>query len=831
MLAMRSGGRTIIEWSTVSEAINAGFNLYGLSRNGWVRLNSQLIPSSSLDLLEPQSYEFVVQGREFERFQLADVDFRGSERKHGPFLLNERYGEDIQVHPIDWDSIRAEHRGKTRIRAEDRLIRRRSTGGRGKAQKRGLGIGVEFEVDRTGIYRVTYSELQAAGFDLSGIEAGSLALFSRGQSVPIRVQVGSTNRRGRRGLRGRTGRFGPGGFIEFYGEAFDSLYTRTNVYRLLVDSRNAERVDHLSGKAVPGAPTAPYYFETFEQRQDRYYYSYSPTGDPWVFSPLLVRTQPVARHFAINLTDLATEETRTRLEIGLFGVTNWPGSDPDHHVIIEMNGKVLADKLFDGLIELPLTVDLSPGLVRAGNNNLTFRQPADTGYEYDLLHLDGYSLRYPRAFLARDGRLSFEASGEAFRIRGLPAADVVVYRMAEGRMSLLEGAAVRMEEDGYAATFAGTREVARYEVWSTGSLLRPGIRASRSQADITSGSAEYLIISHPDFVNGLTLLKQARRAGGLSVKAVDVEDVYAQFGNGIVDPEAIRAYIAFAVENLGARYVLLVGGDTYDYLDHRGLGSISFIPSLYTRTGEVVAFTPSDPLLADIDGDFVPDVPIGRFPVRTTAELHSIIRKTLIYPNASHHGTALFVADRDEVKISFAEESERMIERLPGDWIADRAYLGEMGAGAARVDILAAMNEGRALINFFGHSGPTTWTFDGLFRAVDAETLANAGTPMVVIQWGCWNTYHVTPAYNTLAHQLLLNGDRGAALVLGSSTLTDAVSERQLASRLLDRMFEPGMTIGWAVQEAKADLASTQPDLPDVILGWTLLGDPAMKMR
>ena len=85
--------------------------------------------------------------------------------------------------------------------------------------------------------------------------------------------------------------------------------------------------------------------------------------------------------------------------------------------------------------------------------------------------------------------------------------------------------------------------------------------------------------------------------------------------------------------------------------------------------------------------------------------------------------------------------------------------------------------------------------------------------------------------YNTLVHQLLLNGDRGAALVLGSSTLTDAVSERQLASRLLDRMFEPGMTIGWAVQEAKADLASTQPDLLDVILGWTLLGDPAMKMR
>ena len=58
----------------------------------------------------------------------------------------------------------------------------------------------------------------------------------------------------------------------------------------------------------------------------------------------------------------------------------------------------------------------------------------------------------------------------------------------------------------------------------------------------------------------------------------------------------------------------------------------------------------------------------------------------------------------------------------------------------------------------------------------------------------------MAPAYNTLAHELLLSGRRGAALVLGSATLADATSERQLASRLLDRMFQPGMTIGQAVQ-------------------------------
>ena len=44
--------------------------------------------------------------------------------------------------------------------------------------------------------------------------------------------------------------------------------------------------------------------------------------------------------------------------------------------------------------------------------------------------------------------------------------------------------------------------------------------------------------------------------------------------------------------------------------------------------------------------------------------------------------------------------------------------------------------------------------------------------PSLVIQWGCWNTYHVAPEYDTLAHRLLLAGPQGAAAVVGSSTLT-----------------------------------------------------------
>ena len=219
-----SGRRTVMEWSTANEVINAGFNIYGLSRHGWERLNADLIPSASLALLEPQTYQYEVGGGSYEKFQLADVDFQGRERRHGPFEVGELYGEKVAPQRIDWASIRSEQENKARIREAQRQLHTGAGSKRRAASphKRTAGVEVEFEVDRTGIYRVTYSELRAAGFDLAGISARSLSLVSRGQTVPIRVHTGR-NGPAQRHSRLNKSTFGPGGFVEFYGEALNYL--------------------------------------------------------------------------------------------------------------------------------------------------------------------------------------------------------------------------------------------------------------------------------------------------------------------------------------------------------------------------------------------------------------------------------------------------------------------------------------------------------------------------------------------------------------------------------------------------------------------------------
>ena len=136
-----------------------------------------------------------------------------------------------------------------------------------------------------------------------------------------------------------------------------------------------------------------------------------------------------------------------------------------------------------------------------------------------------------------------------------------------------------------------------------------------------------------------------------------------------------------------------------------------------------------------------------------------------------------------------------------------------------------------ALTSFFGHSGPSVSSFEGLFDAIDAEELQNFALPTVVTQWGCWNTYYVSPRFDSMAHRLLLSGDNGAAAVFGATTLTESSSDRALGDLFTPLVTAPGVTLGEALTDAKQALALTDPGRLDVILGWTLLGDPALMIE
>jgi uncharacterized repeat protein (TIGR01451 family) len=821
--ATGGGGSVSFRWTTSTEVGNLGFNLWALGETGLEKLNRELIPSHAIDSIEPQRYEYESSGVPASEFVLEDVDIFGVSRFHGPFELGSAGGNaEVEARAIDWQSIRSEHMAKRKARLAKRAAKARGplaglTRSPGTRRTRRFPV-AEIEVPTDGIYRVRHEDLIAAGIDLTGMPSRHLVLRSGGEAVPMRV-VGAD-------------RFwAPGAFIEFVGQGLETLYTKANVYRLQVGRGAGLRAGQDPTRAPSWVRAEAFYFETETFEDNRAYHFASPSGDPWYDAWLLAVSDPVETTREFTLDHHAEGAGDLSIEVSMWGVTDFP-QNPDHHVRIEVNGVEVGDEIFDGLVDQTVTLAVPDSALEPGANSLRIELPHDTGAEYDLVAFDSYSVTYPRRFVARADTLRFRAAGDAFEVGGLSSSSVEVYRQTASGVDRLSRVEVTGVPGDYAARFAGTAEEDEYFVSTVASIAIPSIEPARESVDLVGGLADFLIISHPDFVTEIEPLARARRAEGYSVRVVDVEDIYSQFHYGVFDPRAIRGYLSYAYEHMGTRFALLVGGDTYDYHDYLEQGAVSFIPSLYAQTDEIVKFAPVDPLFGDVDLDGVPEIAVGRLPVRDSAELANVIQKTLDYRSASYAGTAIVAADTVDVTsgYSFTEASNELLALLPAGWSVETTYLDDTPLQTAQDELVAAINGGVALTSYFGHSGPSVWSFQGLFDSADAAALDNRGRPTVVTQWGCWNTYYVSPTSDTMGHELLLAGEQGAAAVLGASTLTEAESERKLG-RLIFEQLGLGKPLGKAVVDAKRKLAQTDPDLLDVLLGWTLLGDPTLRVR
>ena len=172
-----------------------------------------------------------------------------------------------------------------------------------------------------------------------------------------------------------------------------------------------------------------------------------------------------------------------------------------------------------------------------------------------------------------------------------------------------------------------------------------------------------------------------------------------------------------------------------------------------------------------------------------------------------------------------------MIELLPQNWSVERAYINQLELNGAQSKLVNNIEAGVTLTNFFGHSGLSSWSFEHLFDTSDIMALNNANKSTVVNQFGCWNTYYVMPEIYTMADFFMQLDNKGAVAVMGASTLTESFHESILGNLLIPRLTQSNTNIGQAILQAKQSLASVHPDYLDVILGWTLLGDPMLEIN
>ena len=184
-------------------------------------------------------------------------------------------------------------------------------------------------------------------------------------------------------------------------------------------------------------------------------------------------------------------------------------------------------------------------------------------------------------------------------------------------------------------------------------------------------------------------------------------------------------------------------------------------------------------------------------------------------------------------QINFAQSAGALGAAMPPVWNRTEVFTDSMGPAAAQSAVVSGFNAGQSLISYTGHSGPLQWGFENLLNSSQIGSLAANGSQPIVLQFGCWTTYFVSPTANTMGHALMLIPLRGASAVLGSTVLLDQPSHDAMAAAIAGRL-TPGARIGDAVRDAKRQIADESRNAfggIEVYLGISLLGDPAQPIR
>jgi len=833
----REGARLVVDLRTAVQVGVAYYELLELPAGAqdWVRIPGSATGAPE-DHLEAKTVRVEALSRA-SRFMVRVVDVDGQSQLHGPFEVGATIGSDPAMRAIPWAQIGAEFEANRRS-------------GRGSNPDPGA---FDLSIERAGIARVRFEDLAAAGDAWQGVAVSGIGVYDRDHPVPIKlVSTDST--------------FGPGDWIEFVADPAASLYAKARVYQLRRDQTAAARITER--QALPATAGQPVL--TVERQAaldaDLVYSFSSPLPDPWYFDRLVsTSSAPLTRQYTLVLD--ASQVGAVHLAGTFYGGIDHAGSAPDHVVGVSVNGSEITTLRFDGLDIAGLDTLIPAAALLSGANTVSLTLPAET-YGIDIINVDRIALRYQGSIPVSAGAARFTpvlgdytelptpdalftagfSDNEALadscagvnaqnrcasaKVNGLDGATARIYRrLQDGSVEALLGAQLTAQGIAWAEPLTLGREI---HVADATGLVAVQVSVSEGPAEIT-GPAELLIIAHPQFVDAIEPLAARRRAQGLSVQTLSTAAAYALYSGGNVDPNAIDRLIASAAAQNGTRNILLVGADTYDYHNRLGLGSISFVPSHYVRLHPVVNHAPSDGLYADLNGDQIPDLAIGRLPVRTLRELQAVLAKIDSYEAVGGPPVtpALFIADDvDPSGASFRDFSEALRGHLSST--SETAYLDDLPALEVRERLFRAARSGVDLIHYLGHSSPTTWSFPapGLITPAElfAGVLADAVRPTIVIQWGCWNSYLAAPQTDTIGHAWLL-GAGGAAAVIGATSLTDAEHDAFLSWRLIEEWDVPGASLGGAILAAKRNLALGDPGAIDVLLGTTLFGDPSMRRR
>lgn len=617
-------------------------------------------------------------------------------------------------------------------------------------------------VAKNGMYRLTYTDLQNAGFPVNTVNPLRIQIFHRGVEQHIRV-AGELD-----------GVFNPADYIEFYGEKntgvsdtalylsgtqphpYYNLYSDTSAYFLTVNSiaLTGARMDFFS-EVNFGLPAEPYhtdeklmlitnqYSTGIRYVENVIQNTFFETGEGWTGTEL-----STGSFFDYTINDIvhtATSSGNPTLEVMVVG-----RAETTHQVEVSVGpsspSRVFNTQAFSGSNTLIISGVLNWSDI-GGDGRLVVRVRNISG----RLSASYIKVRYPQTFDAAGAAekvfiLNANPGNKSYVEIQNAAANTQLFDVTDPNMVLAidpKGTTTLRPVINHTAT---SRKILATNVFTTPLVKRVTFR------NILAASAEYVIISHKtlmepaapytDPVKAYAAYRASAEGGAYDTLLVEMDQLYNQFNYGETSSLAIYNFMKYLVVNGNPKFLFLIGkGLDVAYGYHRnpsGFVLKDLVPTAGMPASDIY-FT------AGLEGNgYEPAVPTGRITASTPQDVAAYLNKVKemeaqpfdgLWRKDLLHLSGGLSAGEPALFKSYLQELEPAAE---GYYLGGHVTaIGKSNAGFEIFNISDYVNKGLNLITLFGHSSSAQNDVNIGFVSAPDLGYSNAGKyPMFLIN-GC----------------------------------------------------------------------------------------------
>jgi hypothetical protein len=481
-------------------------------------------------------------------------------------------------------------------------------------------------------------------------------------------------------------------------------------------------------------------------------------------------------------------------------------------------------------------------------------------------YLDYFEIKYAKELKAFEDRLTFFSEDTTgiieYYLNGFSSTNIEVFDVSDyANVKLITDHVLLSGGDCRFQVSETSSQIRKYISVGSGQYLTPINPETVENSNLhgIQEGAKFIIIAHKDFMDAAENLKSYRENDArlpISTIIVDVEDIFNEFGGGLLDVSAMRDFIKYAYDNWQVKpeYVLLFGKGTYNYKDTEGFGD-NFVPTWQTQESLILVYGgdsyTSDDFFTRVDGtDFKPDIAMGRITASSVNQANSYVEKIIRYEQSSDKGAwrnlVTLVADdgfhpRYDEGAEHTRPSEHLAnEIIPKSFDLKKIYLADYpsvitGSGrrkpAVNEDIVEALNNGTLLVNYIGHGNPELWAHEHVFeRSVEIPQLEN-DRYFFLCAATCDYGYYDIPNFQSAAEDMIFLPDAGAIAAFNSARLVFSGPNHQLNYTFFEDLLDSerdslNLTIplGLAVFKTKQDHNNVNGRK------FHLLGDPTLRL-